>query len=111
MAEFTWTPSVGFTTETSPKVVTAKFGDGYSQRTAIGINNIEQMWNLSFASNDLITAAEIIAFLESKAGITPFTWLPPGEVTEVKVVCAKWTKNYESSISRTITATFERVYG
>lgn len=110
MADFTWTPSVGFTTETTPRVSSAKFGDGYQQRVLNGINTIEQIWNVQFQSQDLVTAAEIDSFLSSKQGATSFTWIPPGEYTEVKVICMKWSKTYDSSISRSISATFERVY-
>lgn len=111
MADFTWTPSRGFTAETTARVREAKFGDGYVQRVAEGINNVNQTWNLQFQSNAVETIAAIEAFLISKGGYQAFTWLPPGEATEVKVMCNKWSKTYESEISRNLTATFERVYG
>jgi phage-related protein len=111
MAEFTWTPSRGFTLDTTPKVNVAKFGDGYAQRTPSGINNIEQVWQLSFQNQVIATANAIISFLASKQGSTPFTWLPPGEITEVLVVCTKWSRTYDSHLTASITATFERVYG
>ena len=111
MAEFTYTPARGFTSDVTPSVRTAKFGDGYAQRVVHGINNLAQSWNLTFQSQPLTTAAAIIAFFEARSGASSFTWLPPGETTEVSVVCSKWNKTYESEISRTITATFERVYG
>ena len=110
MAEFTWIPSVGFSSDTTPRVRVAQFGDGYSQRVAYTINNLNQTWNLKFDGQDIDTANAIEAFLVSKQGASSFSWLPPGEFTEVRVVCTKWSKNYESSISRSISATFERVY-
>lgn len=111
MAEFTFIPSRGFTAASTPKVNVSKFGDGYSQRTPSGINVIEQTWELSFQSIDVTTANAIEAFFVQRKGATPFSWLPTGEVSEVRVVCTKWNKTYDSHLSSTITATFERVYG
>jgi phage-related protein len=110
MADFTWIPSIGFTSDITPRVSTARFGDGYSQRVPDGINNIGYSWNLQFQSITLEDAAAIEAFLVSKQGSLSFTWLPPGESTEVRVICNKWSKTYDSSISRAISATFERVF-
>lgn len=110
MAEFTYLPSRGFSQEVTPRVTTAKFGDGYSQRTLYGINTVGYTWNLTFQSQPLDTANLIIAFFEAKQGATAFTWRPTGESEDVKVICSKWNKTYDTEISRTITATFERVY-
>lgn len=111
MADFTWSPSRGFTSDIVPKVNVAKFGDGYSQRVPSGLNNIEKTWNLTFQSRPLTTIANIEAFLVSKKGSIPFTWLPTGESTEVWVVAPKWSKTYETNISATLSVTFEIVYG
>jgi phage-related protein len=110
MAEFNWKPSIGFSSDTNPRVFAAKFGDGYSQRRPAGINNLDQSWNLPFQNIAINTANDIETFFRSKNGSVSFTWIPPGETSEVRVVCTKWSKIYETSISRTINATFERVY-
>ena len=111
MAEFNWIPSRGFTSDSSPKVNIAKFGDGYAQRVPAGINNIDKTWNLTFQSQPIATANAIETFLVLKQGAIPFSWLPTGDSTEVQVVCSKWSKVYESHLTSTISATFERVYG
>lgn len=110
MSQFSWMPSRGFTTEITPRVRIAKFGDGYSQRVTDGINTINQTWNLTFQNNSVQTIADIEAFLASKNGADSFTWTPPDEEQEVWVFCSKWSRTYDSEISRTLTATFERVY-
>lgn len=110
MSEFNYVPSKGFTGDSTPRVRTARFGDGYSQRVAEGINPISQTWNLQFNSKPLDEALAIENFFAARNGVTSFTWTPPDEFTEVKVICQKWAKTYESHISRSITATFERVY-
>lgn len=111
MAEFTWLPSIGFNSSSTPRVRTAKYGDGYVQRVPDGINNIDQTWELQFQSQEIDTANSIENFLAARGGSVSFSWLPPGETSEVRVICPKWSKNYESSITRSISATFERVYG
>lgn len=110
MSEFTWIPDRGFNTETTPRVLTAKFGDGYSQRVADGINSLEQTWTLSFNSRSLTEVTAIESFLVTKGGITRFTWTPPDSSTEYRVICSRWNISYETNISRNISATFERVY-
>lgn len=111
MAEFTWAPSRGFTGDSSPRVSVARFGDGYVQRAVTGINNIDKSWNLQFQQNSITDSNDIEAFFKVRKGVTSFSWLPPGESTEVRVVCTKWSRTYESSISATVSATFELVYG
>lgn len=103
-------PSRGFSSDSTPRVRTARFGDGYSQRVAEGINPINQTWNLQFNSRPIDEANIIEEFFRTKSGVSSFTWLPTGESVEVKVICQKWAKTYESHISANITATFERVY-
>lgn len=112
MADFTWVPSRGYTTKAKPRVFSATFGDGYSQRVSDGINNIDYSWTLNFSSISVATAAEITTFLASKKGATSFTWntTPGDNATEVKVICSSWDESYDSHISRSIQAEFVRVY-
>lgn len=111
MADFTYVPSRGFTTETSPRVLTAAFGDGYIQKIGDGINTLVQSWNLQFNSNSITDITAIQSFFETKAGVISFTWRPPTESTDISVICPKWSKTYESEFSASISATFERWYG
>ena len=110
MTAFTYVPDRGFNKQTTPKVNTFQFGDGYAQRTADGINSINTSWSVTFSSRGLIDSAAIIAFFEAAAGVTPFQFTPPDEATQYNVICPNWSQQYESHISRTITATFNRVY-
>lgn len=110
MSIFTYTPDKGFSKQTTPKVLTMQFGDGYANRIREGINSINTSWSLTFSSRSLTTAAAIISFLETAAGVTYFQWTPPNESIEYNVICKEWSEVYESHISRTITATFDRVY-
>jgi len=84
---FTWTPSKSFQKMSKPRVITAQFGDGYSQRIGDGINRIVREWSLSFNSRSIAQAQEIVAFLEARSGVQAFVWTPPGDTTSYAVVC------------------------
>lgn len=58
-------------------VRTAKFGDGYEQRASIGINNVSREYSLSFSNRSKTEVDDIIAFFESKNGVTAFNFTIP----------------------------------
>lgn len=53
----------------------AKFGDGYSQQVAVGVNPVMKKASIVFLGNGS-EAAQVMAFLESNAGKI-FYWKPP----------------------------------
>jgi phage-related protein len=110
MTTFTYVPDRGFSKQSTPRNLIMQFGDGYSHRVSDGINAMNTLWNLSFSSRSLADAAAIISFFESNAGVTAFQWTPPDEATQYNVVCTAWSQVYESVATRTISATFERIY-
>lgn len=73
-------PDKSFQRSTNPRVLEAKFGDGYSQRVADGLNTIMESWGLSFQNRSMVDINTMRAFLESKKGVFSFTWDPPGQV-------------------------------
>lgn len=52
-----------------------KFGDGYSQQVAVGVNPVMKKANIVFFG-DRNETAQVMAFLESNAGKI-FYWKPP----------------------------------
>ena len=111
MAEtFTHVPSVGFSRETTPKQFTVEFGDGYSQRTSSGINNIADSWELSFNSVSVASATSIVTFFNTHNGYKYFWWTPPGDSITYKVVCPSWGTSYQNHLARNVTCKFVRVY-
>jgi len=110
MAVFTWIPDRGFKTTTKPRVLSAKFGDGYEQRLADGINHLVNSWNLTFKSRSVTDAEDIDTFLTARGGVESFDFTPPGASTSVKVTCSQWDISYPASIGRDITATFVQVF-
>ena len=61
-------PDKGYTRQTTPKVLTAQFGDGYSQRLIDGINPLAETIDVTFNTRDKGEIDHIISFFESKGG-------------------------------------------
>ena len=70
-------PDRGISTDQSPKVLVASYGDGYEQRVAAGINNIPESWSLTWNNRTNADANKVIKFLEDQEGVTAFDWYPP----------------------------------
>jgi phage-related protein len=110
MSQFTWTPEFGAQRTVTPNVDVVKFGDGYENRIAKGINFKAFSWNLQFNYRDSVEGPAILAFLESCAGLQSFDWQPPGLTKTYKFVCRTWAHTIEKANLYTIQATFERVF-
>ena len=100
--------------KSTPKVRVTDFGDGYQQRIAAGINNLEQNYSVGFANRTKEEIDDIVAFFVSKGGVTNFTFTIPdsnnsGE-TAIKVICESWSQAYLSGDYYACSATFKRVY-
>ena len=71
-------PDRGLKTSSKPRVLTATYGDGYEQRVAAGINNVPEVWELTWKNRTSAESNKIIKFLEEHGGVTPFDWYPTG---------------------------------
>jgi phage-related protein len=100
-----WSPQA----EIAPRVLEAKFGDGYQQRTADGINTSQRMFQLQFKNRSDTERDAIIAFLEARNGVESFDWTPPVG-SAGKWVCKHWTESPTQVDRNTITAKFEEVH-
>jgi len=109
MATFTYTPDLAAQVQVKPRVLTAKFGDGYEQRTADGINIRPREWGLTFNTRTDAEIAPIIAFLESSNGISAFDWTPPAGSTG-KWVCENWIQTIVAKGVNNLSATFREVW-
>lgn len=109
-SDFTWSPSYSFDLTKTPKLLEAPFGDGYSQRSADGINNTKQMWNLTFNKESSIID-DIESFLDTKMGTgLSFTFTPPRK-TEIRVICRSIKRSEPSYNTSSLVVTFEQVFG
>lgn len=108
MSVFTWPPSWGARQSVKPTVMLARFGDGYEQRVADGINNKPRNWSLSF-TRAIAEIDAIESFLSSAGAAAAFDWTPPSGAAG-KFVCDQWDREIQSPSAHTLTATFREVF-
>lgn len=104
---FTWLPEFESSLDQEPKVNVTKFGDGYEQRSAQGINNNPQKWNLQFTASNQ-SAQEALAFVQARNAVEAFTWINPMEQTGV-YVCRSWKMQRKQGVN-VLQLTFEQVF-
>lgn len=111
------TPDKTMSRGSKPRVLRAKFGDGYEQRVADGINSINENYSISFNTREKAFIDDVVVFLDGKLGATAFTFtLPDSNNTtrtgekDIKVVCEDYNTTYTYDDFYTLTATLRRVY-
>ncbi len=78
MATFPYSPDWGATPDLQPRVLQAKFDDGYDQRAADGLNDLLATWKLTFSRRTQAEATAIAAwFARHRAHVTAFDWAGP----------------------------------
>ena len=107
-------PDKNLSRTSAPRVLKATFGDGYEQRLADGINNIQEEYSIAFNNRTKEEIDDITAFFASKNGVTSFDFTIPdsnnsGKST-IKVVCEEYSQNYTYGDFYGCTAMFRRVY-
>ena len=113
------TPDKGMSKQAKSKIRVAKFGDGYEQRIADGINNVEEQYRVTFSNREKAIIDDIAFFFELKKQHSfEFTIpdsnanLPNGPFeTTIKVVVGDYTLNYDNHpATYSISTTLRRVY-
>ncbi|MHC1728581.1 MAG: phage tail protein [Syntrophobacteraceae bacterium] len=100
--------SYGSSLDEEARILENKFGDGYTQTAADGINNIDATLPMKW---EWITSAEadtLIAFFRAKAGTTPFKYKIPTEPAAWVWKCKKWSRDTDKCGLTSVNATFER---
>ena len=109
-----FTPDKSASTSVTPKLVTAKFGDGYEQRTTLGINTKNYSYSVTFSNRTLSEAQELSDFFDEVLGVKAFEYTLPGndlsDYKTVFVVCDDYSRTLDYNNYNTITANFRRVY-
>lgn len=110
MATFTAKPSYSSRLKVKPRVLTAKFGEGYEQSVSDGINDSPRHFELQFNVLTESVGNSIEDFFKDNAtAITPFDWTPPtGAAGRFK--CNEHTRTYSSGFSSNINCTFFEVF-
>jgi phage-related protein len=109
MTTFTYTPDNAAQVSVKPRVLSSKFGDGYEQRVADGINIRPRSWRLSFNTRTTAEMTPIVAFLEARNGIEAFDWTPPSGAAG-KFVCEEWARTDVRYGISDLSAGFREVY-
>tara|TARA_R100000479_G_C6235748_1_gene146890 strand:+ start:94 stop:435 length:342 start_codon:yes stop_codon:yes gene_type:complete len=104
------TPTYGVQKRSNPSVRTVRFGDGYEQRTTLGINQNPKVYQLTFEVSET-DADTIETFLDARAADNAsFDFTPPGEGSSSKFVCESWTKSIPYLNRANIQASFRQVF-
>lgn len=111
------TPDKGLSRSSNPSVLVARFGDGYEQRVADGINSLKENYSISFNNRTKAFIDDVVSFLDAQNGATSFTFtLPDSNNTtragekDIKVVCDSYNTAYAYDDFYNLTATLRRVY-
>ena len=103
---FIWKATSQSSGSASASVKRAKFGDGYAQSAADGINAVSRQYQLSFIATKVVIA-EIIAFLDAHAG-SSFMWNGPWGTG--LYFCDTYTDSHLGGLIYSVTATFEQTF-
>jgi phage-related protein len=103
-------PSFGSSKSTEAKILSPKFGDGYSQRTGDGLNAVAQKWSLIWENLSLDQANLIDNFFIARAGVAAFLWTPTNETIERKFICSTWSRIWQTPFTDRMSATVEEVF-
>lgn len=110
METFTWVPDFGADKDVKPTVTQVKFGDGYEQRFAMGLNTKSQTRTLSFTNRNQSESDFIDNFLDARGALEAFLWTPPNESIALIWVCRSWKRTTAKANLYNISAVFEQVY-
>jgi phage-related protein len=104
------TPTYGAQKTSQPKVRQVQFGDGYSQRLTVGLNQNPKVWSLTWEVSEA-NADTIEAFLDARAADgASFDWTPLDEATAYKWICYDWSRSIPYLNRATIQASFTQVF-
>jgi phage-related protein len=108
MQVFTWRAGYDASKAVAPTVKVIKFGDGYEQRQASGINRLPRKLSLTFKNRTKVIA-EIDEFLSARGAVEAFHYTHPGQSAGV-FVCREWTRGDIAYGASSLSAAFEEVF-
>ena len=99
-------------TEDKPeyKILQADFGDGYTQATADGLNNVRRVLTVAWDGLTVAEANAIINFFTIRQGCQPFYYTPSNEATPVKWTCKDHSLVRGQGGLRKVSATFRQSF-
>ena len=111
------TPDRSMAKTSTPRVLSATFGDGYEQRIADGINTLMETYNLHFKTRTSTDIDDIVAFLDAQKGVSKFLLTMPdtnnttrtGE-RDVLVISTAYSLVYEHDNFYSLSLSLKRVF-
>ena len=101
----------GLNKKTKQRVLTAQFGDGYSQRVRHGINPKDDIFRVTFKNRSSAEINRLAKFFDNFAAKAfPFTVTDFDGETQMKVTCDDYSVSYIQTTVHNLSATFIRVY-
>lgn len=101
--------SAGATEDHEPRVLSAKFGDGYNQEAGDGLNADLMKLSVSWEALTPAQGQTVMDFFKDLGGYRPFKFTLPGEASPRKFKCRKWSRRFPSFQIVDVTASWEEV--
>ena len=103
-------PSYGSKPQVEFRILSADFGEGYTQRVGDGLNTKIEKWDMTW--NNLTTGEKdvIINFLDAREGAEAFNFTMPGKSSSEKWICNRYQATPTNPSFFSISAEFEKVY-
>jgi len=101
-------PTQSSSLATAPNIIETRYGDGYSERAANGINTFLEKWRLNFTLST-VDYTTVNNFLIARGGYDSFNWTNPITGIAGIYVCKKWNTSLLSGGWYSLTTTFEEV--
>jgi phage-related protein len=108
-------PDKGFQKRDKARIYQTKFGDGYEQRLANGINTLDQVFMLNFKTRPKAEIDDLVTFFVGLNGVDlcRFTYADSnagGSETAVKAIATEWTQTFDFGDFYSLSVTLTRVY-
>jgi phage-related protein len=92
------------------KIIETKYGNGYSQRAADGINSIQDSWNVTWNNLSSSEFSTVLTALDTTKGSDYLTWTAPGDGASKKYICRKVTKRALAGNLYSVSAELQQVF-
>jgi len=107
---WSWKPSYNFSVDSTPRVKSHRFGDGYEQRVVDGIESILLKASVSFETRSAKESRAMAHFLSARKGQESFLlMLPPPYNIEKLYIARDWAFNLNFYDNNTVRMTIEEV--
>lgn len=113
--DFFWKPSYATVSQSNPRIIRIKFGNGYEKRIPDGFNTNLITMQVAFENRKESEAVSILHFFQQMNGQTAFIYNMPTVYSKsissinTRFLCPNWETTYNFYQNYTIRATFEEV--